>query len=62
MRHNSQADGPVDGSESTAPSGRPIPWLRGAIGGPDVEAVPNGTIDMNDVPAFVTCLLLGGCP
>jgi len=28
----------------------------------DVQAVPNGTIDMNDVPAFVDCLLLGGCP
>jgi hypothetical protein len=28
----------------------------------DVEAVPNGAIDINDVPPFVTCLLLAGCP
>ena len=28
----------------------------------DVQPVPNGSIDLNDLPFFVNCLLLGGCP
>jgi len=30
--------------------------------GGDLEAVPNGLIDENDVPAFADCLLAEGCP
>lgn len=28
----------------------------------DVAAPPDGVIDLNDLPSFVTCLLAGGCP